>query len=384
MDNQMDEYIEAMDELSFSDEEKKRMALEIAKRAEEAQHSRPAQVVRMPKRRARWPFRAVAAAALVAALGFGGTLAYAEGNLDVAMGYVKDLFTGAPANTEVVGMVGCPIGATDTCNGVRITAEAVYGDRCNYTAVFSIEREDGEPLGIERNLDSAGEYLPLMFEEGATLDIDGMRGAAGSSYFYDADPADNAIQYVAQLSVDVPEDGGIIGRTARIEFGNLLDVGPQFDHPRVLSEGDWSLKFEMNYQDSTVLLLASVPLDAKTEQGKDVKLAQVAVSSLGISVEYTIDMQAGGNPPAQSGREDPEARAAYDAVAGVPVIVTFSDGTTFDASNSSVFIKADENGGSFVRKSRTFDRIVDTSDIAYVTVGGTVIEVSSAGVSPAA
>lgn len=152
----------------------------------------------------------------------------------------------------------------------------------------------------------------------------------------------------------------------------------------MLSEGDWSLKFEMNFQDSTVPLLASAPLDAKTEQGKDVELAQVAVSSLGIPVEYTIDMQAGGNPPAQSGREDMEARAAFDAVAGVPVIVAFSDGATFDATDSSVFIKADENGGSFVRKSRTFDRIVDTSDIAYVTVGGAVIEVPPAGTSPAA
>lgn len=382
MDNRMDEYIEAMDGLSFSDEEKKRMALEIAKRVEEAQHSRPAQVVQMPKRRARWPFRAVAAAALIAALGFGGTLAYADGNLDVAMGYVKDLFTGAPADTEVVGMVGCPLEATDTCNGVRITADAVYGDRYNYTAVFSIEREDGSPLGIEGVPVKSDEPLGLMFEAGADLHIDGMMGSAGSSYFYDADPTDNAIQYVAQLSVDVPEDGGIVGRTARIEFGNLLTVGSQYDAPQVVLKGSWDLKFKMNFQDSTVLLLASAPLDAKTEQGKDVKLVQVAVSSLGISVDYTIGEQ--WVSPKQNGKMDDEAGKAFDAIAGLPVIVTFSDGTTFDATNSSVFIENNEAGGSSVRKSSIFDRIVDTSDIAYVTIGGTVIEVSPAGTSPTA
>ena len=71
-----------------------------------------------------------------------------------------------------------------------------------------------------------------------------------------------------------------------------------------------------------------------------------------------------------------EALARQDAVIGLPVTVTFSDGSAFDATSANSSAEKREDGGSFVTKSATFDRIVDAGDIVSVTVGDVEIPVS--------
>lgn len=144
-------------------------------------------------------------AAVVSLFGM-GTFAYVSGALVSVSDAVAGIFGAGPAPTEVVDKVGHPIGAAQSCNGVTVSADAVIADRQNYAIVYSISRDDGTAFeGLEAN-----EYGCLnVLNEGQSTDIAGLyspfdgggQGAYGGSYFYDADPADNAIQLVEQMSM---------------------------------------------------------------------------------------------------------------------------------------------------------------------------------------
>lgn len=67
--------------------------------------------------------------------------------------------------TELLDWMGVPVGASDTHNGVTITADAIIGDAYSYAVVYSIVREDGQPL-VE-DLEPLGNgVLPLTFDPG--------------------------------------------------------------------------------------------------------------------------------------------------------------------------------------------------------------------------
>ena len=63
--------------------------------------------------------------------------------------------------------MGVPVGASDTHNGVTITADAIIGDAYSYAVVYSIAREDGQPLA--EDLEPLGNgVLPLTFDRADT------------------------------------------------------------------------------------------------------------------------------------------------------------------------------------------------------------------------
>lgn len=383
-----DAYRAELDEMRFSDAEKERLVArldaELAKGAEVlplapagASGNDPAaeagrgqgrcagRAAARPRRRS-WLARAAVVAGVTLALGAGATAAYATGTLGVALGYVNDIFTGAPAATEVVDEVGYPLGASASCNGVTVTAEAVLGDRYNYTVVFSVEKDDGTPFeGVEANEHGV---LNLMFAGSGGLTVDGVWAAGGESYFYDADPTDNAVQYVVQMQAATDDATGIVGRTARVSLSDL-SLFSDYEGYTTLVEGTWDLKFTMNFADSTVELASG---QATSHDGADVTVDGLYVSSLGVTVDYTIDAQVVTD--AASGKMSDEMAASQERVFGVPVVVTFADGSTFDATDAGGSCTK-VGDSSQVHKGATFDRIVDVGDIASVTVGDVTVDV---------
>lgn len=379
MTSPLDSYTASMDGLHFSDEAKARMteslrAAAAAKSAEKnAQAAAPAEVLTMPGRRPgrrrthRW-VRVAAVLALALVLGGGGTVSVAAGVLPNPADVLSDVFGGAPAQTELLNEVGRPIGASATSNGVTVTAEAVAGDRSNFTVVYDVEFDDPSVLeGIEPGEDGT---LPLVAE--ATLYVDGVNGGGGASWFFDAEPGDGTIQYAETMGFSTWNGAGIIGRTIRFWMSEIRAYDAEGGYT-TLATGNWSLKFEMNYVDTTVDLPAG---QETTWQGADVTVDAVAVSSVGVTVDYTIERQIGDLGP--SGRLSDEAQAKQDAVLGLPVTVTFADGTTFDATNANTHAEEQDDGTSAVTKTVTYDRIVAAGDIVSVTVGDVEIPVSAA------
>ncbi|WP_273397778.1 DUF4179 domain-containing protein [Thermophilibacter mediterraneus] len=379
MTSPLDSYTASMDSLRFSDAAKARMvdglrAAAAAKSTEKnAQVETPAEILTMPAQRParprahRWA-RVAAGLTLALVLGGGATVAVATGVLPNPADVLSDVFGGAPAQTELLNDVGRPIGASATSNGVTVTAEAVAGDRFNYAVAYSIEFDD--PTALEE----------LEFHEGGTLTyvgdaflrVDGAMSGGGLVRLYDADSGDNTLQLVQVMGVQTWNDAGIVGRTARFSMSKL-EIFTDEGEFKTLAAGNWNLKFEMNYVDTTVDLPAG---QTTTWQGSNVTIDAVAVSSLGVTVDYTIDRQT--RDFALPGEVSDEALAEQAAVMGLPVIVTFADGTTFDATDANGSSAKRDDGTTTVSKATTYDRIVDADDIVSVTVGDVEIPVSVA------
>ena len=369
MTSPLDSYTRSMDGLRFSDEAKARMVEVLREAKKNAQPKAPAEVLTMPARRPRHRWARVAAGlALALVLGGGGTVAVAAGVLPNPVDVLSDVFGGAPAQTELLNEVGRPIGASATSNGVTVTAEAVAGDRSNYTVVYSVAFDDPSVLeDIEPGEDGT---LPLVAD--ATCYVDGASGGGGGSWFYDADPGDGTIQYAETMGFTTWNGASIIGRTTRFSMSEIRVYDAEGEYVTLVT-GNWDLKFEMNYVDTTVDLPAG---QHTTWQGADVTVDAVAVSSVGVTVDYTIDRQIGDLGP--SGQLSDEAEAKMEAVTGLPVTVTFADGTTFDATNANTHAQERGDGTSAVTKTVTYDRIVAAGDIVSVTVGDVEIPVSAA------
>lgn len=380
MTSPLESYTASLDKLVFSDEAKTRMARRLARASAATGTGSAAPHLtargsgaladaadrRSSRRTATW-LRAAALLALVAVLGGGGTVAVASGVLPNPANVLSDIFGEAPAQTELLDGIGRPIGASCTSNGVTVTAEAIVGDRFNYCVVYSIEREDGEQIA-DATANDAG---TLNLTADGSLAVDGAVSGGGSAYFYDADPSDNAIQFVQTMSVTTWDGSGIIGRTARFSMNGIRSIRENGESATVAS-GSWSLKFTMNYVDSSIELPSG---QSTTWQGSTVTVDAATVSSLGITVNYTIDRQIGDLGP--SGKMSDEATAEQDAVIGLPITVTMADGTVFDATNANSYAEKQANGTSTVSKSFIFSRIVDTNEVASVTVGDATIPVNA-------
>ncbi len=373
-------YHQALDAMTFPEETTDRMTNDLARAIAERQkhaacetttascepaasqtHAAGGRALRFKKR-----WRLVAAASLAGALlvGSAGAIA-ATGTLTTVKGLVDDVFNGAPASTEVIDAIGRPIGASASCNGVTITADAVVGDRWNYIVVFSIARDDGEPFDVTPN--DAG-TLPLMFEGPSGTHIDWMNGGGGSILFYDADPNDNAIQMVESISVDTFNSKGIIGNTARVHLENLC-VLDDVDGLRTLVEGSWDLKFEMNYDDMTIDLPAGFSVDYN---GLTADIESVAVSPVAITVDFTAhDVM---NWQDQSdGKMSDHNSAEMDRIMNLPILITLADGTVLDATESGASSQTNDDGTTSVHKGYVFDVLAEPEDIASVSIAGTEV-----------
>ena len=78
------------------------------------------------------------AAALLMTMGVGAAV-----TLTPAGEVFASIFGDSPAQTEILDRMGVPIGASDTADGVTITADAIIGDTYSYAVVYSIARDDG-------------------------------------------------------------------------------------------------------------------------------------------------------------------------------------------------------------------------------------------------
>ena len=341
----IDEYKEALDELRFSPEAKRRMVqrIEVA-----------AVVEPLPRPTRRSRALVIAAAAAVLALAVGCT-AYASGMLGRASAPAKE----TPATTEVVDGIGRP-DAHASSDGVTVTAEAVMGDRSNYAIVFSIAKDDGTPFeGIRENQDGT---LALRFENLATVTVDDAPSRGTVSYFFDADPHDNAIQFVKASTIDTHGGTSFVGKDVYVKLHDLLAFDEDGE-ARTLVEGAWKMDFVADCADLSVDLPAgqTFAFDEGTAT-----INAIMISPLSLSVDLTIDFPIEVNV---IGFDTPQSkRLQY-----LPLTVNMKDGTDIEATRNA-------GGGVEVReqttvtdKSMAFDKILDLDQVKSVTVGGVEI-----------
>ena len=397
--NDNNEYNFSLNELHFSEEEKANMVHKLLNADEKT-----------AKRRTRRPLPRIAVIAVAATVVL-GVGAGATGVLKSAGVAFSGVFGGSAAETEIMDKIGRPIGASDTDNGVTVTADAIIGDKHNYAITYTIAKDDGTAFDIDFNNKIDDKYLNVYFNQNSTyLGIRG-GGAHGGSYFYDADPNDNAIQYVETWSYSEEVKPG---STAKAVFGDLSVLGGGMEtgtasegvttasagnsapvigggsaeatavdvdengmekvedtasEVKVIAKGTWNLKFKMDFEDTSVSLPAGQSIE---HDGASGTVNSVLLSPIGYYVDYTMNVNT-DFAYAPSGKEPDSHEIEYQKI-NVPLSYTLTDGTVVDLSNSGTGSESKKDTTDCV-KSGVFDEIIDVANIASVTVAGVTIPV---------
>ena len=385
------EYKNALDELHFSEEAKNRMVERLMERAEQ-----PA-----PRRVRRFPRIAAVgvAAALVLSIGAG-----ASGVLKSASEVFAGVF-GPTADTEIIDQIGRPIGASDTSNGVTVTADAILFDGYNYLISYTLEKDDGSAFDCTKNPDTG--LYDLGWKRSDSTIGRGVDGATGSSYFYDADPSDNAIQYVETMSYnDTVQTGG----TAKITLSDLSVMNSETGEMQTIAKGSWRLKFKLEADNSAVELPAGQTIEVN---GLSASVDKVVISPIGYHVVYTVDGEAtfdtlydengeeipqengrepagacsvispigyhvvydenGEEVPQESGREPAGVSSTWESYAA-KLLITKTDGTVLDFSDCGGSMDP-HDGKTVCTRQGTFDTVIPLDDIASVTIGSVSIPI---------
>lgn len=339
----MKTYRESMNELRFSPQQKQEMIDQLMN-----------QSVRPPRGRA-IPLRRIcalgAAAALAGALCLGAT---ASGALKPAAQAFGAVFGTAPAQTEIIDRIGHPLDARATVDGVTVQADAIIGDTYSYAIVYSIYREDGQPITADPDPNRDG-ALALRFGDWDT-DVGHMGGMHGTAWFFDEDPADNAVQFVQLLTADAPLEPG----TATVHLTDLKQgIG---ENAALLAEGNWELRFDFAFEDSSLELPGG---QSFTVNGASAVLNSVAVSPLSLRIDYTVETGLSSSSGTADSAPTPQ-----------PVFLTLTDGSRIDLTGFGGGVRP-EGDSLRCELSGVFDQILPLDTIESITIGEVTLPVNS-------
>lgn len=376
MTTNSNDYRHALEHISFTDNAKQHMANSIAQSvasSDAATAQSNFNGTRRKPRIARHPVRTVARiAAVTAVLGIvigGAGTAMATGVLPLPSDMLSDIFDGPASQTEIIDRIGRPVGASCSNNGVTVTADAIMGDKDMVTIAYTLTFDDPAAL---KKLSEPGENGTIAGSVDGNVYVDGEHGGQGQSWLIDKNPNDSSIQYFAQFSVESP---GLMGRTVRTHINSLVvpRAGKELPEYKKILTGPWDLKFQLNYEDTSVTIPAPKLVNFN---GTKATIQEATVSCVGVSVRYNIDRSIEHDN--NSGKMSQNMEESMDAVGNIPLIVTFKDGHVEDAtSHSGYFANKLDNGTTDVHKTWPFSQVCDTDKIASVQIGDTVIPMNS-------
>lgn len=376
MTTNSNDYRHALEHISFTDNAKQHMANSIAQSvasSDAATAQSNFNGTRRKPRIARHPVRTVARIAAVTAvlaivIGGAGT-AMATGVLPLPSDMLSDIFDGPASQTEIIDRIGRPVGASCSNNGVTVTADAIMGDKDMVTIAYTLTFDDPAAL---KKLSEPGENGTIAGSVDGNVYVDGEHGGQGQSWLIDKNPNDSSIQYFAQFSVESP---GLMGRTVRTHINSLVvpRAGKELPEYKKILTGPWDLKFQLNYEDTSVTIPAPKSVNFN---GTKATIQEATVSCVAVSVRYNIDRSIEHDN--NSGKMSQNMEESMDAVGNIPLIVTFKDGHVEDAtSHSGYFANKLDNGTTDVHKTWPFSQVCDTDKIASVQIGDTVIPMNS-------
>lgn len=213
----------------------------------------------------KWAKWGAIAASIIIALGMVTTV---EANTGMVSNLLAPLFGGA--KTEIVDCIGVPVGVSATADGYTLTADAIIGDRYNVVIVYTLTRDDGQPLPKE-----------VVFS-GWNTTISSKKGSGSLIYVGDEEDESKA-HYIESWSFDSP----IIGRYVTATFSDLkIYMGEEEDV--FLAAGPWELEYTLCYKDST----KKVPvknLVVNDTYDNEYTIKEIKISPIGIYMDFEID-----------------------------------------------------------------------------------------------
>lgn len=287
-----------------------------------------------PRRRRTIP-RVLLAAALI------GALLVTSVSAEIDSGAVSNLL--APyfgsARTELLEKFGRPVGASASAGGYTITADAIIGDRGCMQVIYTLIREDGQPIP---------EHVKFL-----DIDYDIRGGGSSCATVYPAASDSNESQFYQKFFAEFG-----FSRKVRVSFGQLVISDDQDRELELLAEGPWELSFVRRYPDTT----RSVPVDDLTvtdQSGRNCRIRALSCSCLGLTI---------------TGTTESDTNLALDLTASV----TLRDGSALPLQTG---YSAERSGPvwTFTCHARYRDQdgfgLLDPDNIAAVTLCGVTIPV---------
>lgn len=354
IDNWENEYKKSMGEISFSADDKTAILKKLM--ASETSYANVTDFSTGSAKRKKTgkTLKPAAAAALVAGIIGAGTtvgVCAATGVIPVADAF-KNVYEISENSRETAEVIGSSLGSEVVSGGIKITADAVIGDKRHCAVIYSIEKEDGSAFdeGWLRGDDEG--TLFLGFVDGlTTIDLDEGKynEYSGTSYFY-YDENDKKIHYVETF--DSYEN--IIGGRMKSSFKDIVirDFEGEYINgelklnDEVVAEGRWDFDIPLQYEDSGHLHKIDKVISYNETP---VYTEFLNVSSIGYEIRYR----------------------AYGLV---PAVLVMKDGTEINMADGGYSIEQDEKSMIYTYSSM-FNRIYDHGDAEAVRIGDTLIDI---------
>lgn len=361
----MKDYRSEFDALRFSPEEKQAMIDDLLSAAPET-HRRVSH-----KKRLHVLIAAVVAAALCAAC--------ASGALQAAIQSLSFFLGDQPEQTQLLGEMAQPIGASVSDNGVTLTVDAVLGDKNGYAILYTLSRDDGGPLA--QNIDPDKNLRNIHFERFSVIRNDAQGGETdygGEPDFTPFHQTDSSIQFITiTTSPDIDQVTGTV--TASFHNFRVGIVSMAIEPEEVVVEGDWEVTFPLSYQDSFVDLISTAQtFHAGPEGALTGNLTTLRLSPLSIRLifTYTIDEEKMFTEYDPTMDVKPKDLWLIDRICDIvldPVVyLNFRDGST----KRIEFWSSDPLFGPQTRNI-TFDEIIPLDTLESITIGDLTVEVPS-------
>lgn len=252
------------------------------------------------------------------------------------------------AQTELVDNVGRPVDASVTVNGYTLTADAVIGDRYNIAIVYTLTRDDGQPIPENVSFDSYSNAYHNFSSGGGSW-----------QYCRDGDLPDNQLRIVERWtsSAVLPFFRGI-----HVVFEDLEFLDPQSGKWSTLAEGTWELRFTARYRDTTI----SVPSEDINVPGTKFQIYKILLSPLGIHMDLKLR---------SADTDDIRTQSGNDPNAGLTVSLHLTDGTDLAVEDCNLHFGGGEGSDWRGDYGALFDQPIPLEDIQSIVICGTEVPV---------
>ncbi len=277
-----EEYREMMERESFSKGEKENMVRKLVQSSAERET-----VVNnryMPWKNftvGRLGAKGVAITCLIGCMLFTGVIgASAAGLLKPVSDVFAEVFHLAADDGKLAEEIGKPLGESVVSNGIRVTADAVIADAYAYAVVFSIEREDGKPLGDGQKL--VPDKWDFTSADTKTAAQKGNRLTWGESYSYDEAPEDSAVQYVM---IAYGDDKIETRDNISVHLSDLYHFDTE-DSKDYVVKGNWDM--ELSFPEPSGELVAKEEAEIVELDGRRFIIEEIRVSPISYHFTFSI------------------------------------------------------------------------------------------------
>ena len=276
--------------------------------------------------------------------------ASAAGLLKPASDVFAKVFRLTDNDRRLAEEMGKPLGKSVVSKGIRVTADAVISDSYAYAVVFSIEREDGKPLGNGKTL-TPDTWDFEQTRTKLTAQNENVGPAWGEYYSYDETPEDSAIQYVMIAYGDdkIKKEGSI-----SVHLSDLYHCDAEGSKDYT-AKGNWNM--ELSFPESSNEIAAIGEPKPMKLDGTLFTIEDIKFSPISYHLTFSIGAESGLSPA-----------DGAKLLESCTMALELKDGKKHTLAKGGSAVKSIDGRIHFVYAD-TFESLVHMEDIKTIHIG---------------